>query len=96
MTRELAAHHDPAVLRSPHLGAALTIHRAAPALSLVEPLERAGRSGPARRAVEHARKCAGCRPEALCSNGQPLTRQIQPRRAALGLEPSPASAERLV
>jgi hypothetical protein len=80
MTRELAAHHAPVVLNSPHLGAALTIHRAAPGLSLVELLERAGRSGPARRAVEHARKCAGCRPEALCPTGQRLGRQIQPRR----------------
>jgi hypothetical protein len=83
MTRELAAHHDPAVLRSPHLGAALTIHRAAPALSLVELLERAGRSGPARRAVEHARACAGCWPEALCPIGQRLARQIQLSRPRL-------------
>jgi hypothetical protein len=87
VTRELAAHHDPSVLTSPHVGAALAIHRAAPGLSLVELLERAGRPGPARRAVEHARECAGCRTEALCPTGQRLARQIRasrrrPRRTA--------------
>jgi hypothetical protein len=80
VTRELAAHHDPAVLRSPHVGAALAIHRAAPGLSLVELLERAGRPGPARRAVEHAHECTGCRPESLCPTGQRLVRQIRPSR----------------
>ncbi len=83
MTRELAAHHDPAVLGSAHVGAALAIHRAAPGLTLVELLKRAARSGPARRAVEHARACTGCRTEALCPTGQRLARQIRPSRRRL-------------
>ena len=89
MTRELAAHHDPAVLASADVGAALAIHRAAPGLSLVELLERACRPGPASRAVEHARECIGCRPDALCPTGQRLARQIRsscarPKHAASG------------
>jgi hypothetical protein len=89
MTREIAAHHAQGVLASPHVGAALAIHRAAPGLSLVELLERAGRPGPASRAIEHARECAGCRIGALCPTGQRLARQIRPsrprpRRAASG------------
>ena len=78
--RELAAHHDPTVVNAPHVAAALAIHRVAPGLSLVELLERAGRSGPASRAVEHARACTGCRTEALCPAGQRLARQIRPSR----------------
>lgn len=80
MTREFAAHHDPTVLSSPHVGAALAIHRAAPGLSLVELLERAGRPGPASRAIEHAGACTGCRTEAFCPTGQRLARQIRPSR----------------
>jgi hypothetical protein len=80
MTRELTAHHEPAVLSSPHVGGALAVHRATPGLSLVELLERAGRSGAARRAVEHGRDCATCGVGRLCETGARLARKIPSRR----------------
>lgn len=76
MSREIAASHDPAVLSCLHLGAALVVHRAAPALSLVELLERAARSGPASRAIKHARGCGDCRIDTLCPPGAGLVRTI--------------------
>jgi hypothetical protein len=79
--RQLAAHHDPAVLASPHLTAAFAIHRAAPALSLMELLEHAVHSGPASRAIEHANECGQCRLSALCPDGARLTRAIGQRRS---------------
>jgi hypothetical protein len=81
MTRELAAHHDPTVLSSPYIGAALAIHRAAPGLSLVELLERAGRPGPASRGIEHIGGCGDCRLGALCPIGVRLARAIGSRRS---------------
>jgi hypothetical protein len=45
MTREAAASHDLVVLTCPHIGAALAIHRVAPALSLVELLKRPAQLG---------------------------------------------------
>ena len=80
MSRDVAAHHHPAVLRSPHAGWALALHRVAPTLSLVELLERAGEAGPARRAIEHARECADCGVGQLCETGEKLAKKITGRR----------------
>jgi hypothetical protein len=76
MSRQLAAHHDPRVLTSPHIGAALAVHRAVPTLNLVELFDRAAHPGPARRALEHARDCAHCGVDHLCSTGLALAAQI--------------------
>ena len=81
MTREIAAHCDPVVRTSSHVGAAMAVHRAVPALGLVELLERAARSGPASRALEHARDCAHCGVGQLCETGEPLAKQIMPSPA---------------
>ena len=81
MPRELAAHHAPAVLTSPHVEAALAVHRAALAFSLVELLKRPARSGPARRAIKHARDCGNCGLGALCPAGARLARAIGHRRS---------------
>lgn len=80
MTRELAAHHNPAVLTSPHVGAALVVYRAAPGLSLIELRARGARPGPANRAIKHARGCGECRLGALCPAGGRLARAISHRR----------------
>lgn len=80
MTRELTAHHDPAVLSSPYVAGALALHRATPGLSLVELLECAGRPGPVRRAVDHGRDCATCGVGRLCETGERLARKIPGRR----------------
>lgn len=87
MTRELAAHHAPAVLRSPHVAAALALHRLAPELSLVELLKRAGRPGPASRAIEHTGGCDACKLGALCSTGARLARAIGSRRSSRRASP---------
>jgi len=76
MTREIVAHHDPVVLTSPHVNAAMAVHRAIPVLSLVELLERAAQPGPASRALDHARDCAHCGVDQLCSAGLALASQI--------------------
>lgn len=81
MIRQLAAHHDPAVLASPHLSAALAVHRAVPVLSLGELLERASSCGEASQALLHVRDCADCRLDALCSAGELLAREIGQRRS---------------
>lgn len=78
MSREIAAHHDPIVLTSPHAGWALAVHRAVPGLSLVELLTRAAQPGAASRALEHARDCADCGVGQLCSAGFALASQITP------------------
>jgi hypothetical protein len=78
MSREIVARHDPVVLTSPHIGAALAVHRAAPALNLVELLERAAQPGPVSRALEHARGCAHCGVGQLCETGERLAAQIAP------------------
>ena len=80
MTREITAHHDPVVRTSSHVGAAMAVHRAVPALGLVELLERAARSGPASRALEHARDCADCGVGDLCQVGERLAKKITPTR----------------
>jgi hypothetical protein len=83
MTREIVARHDPVVLTSPHVGAALAVHRAIPALSLVELLEQAARSGPVNRAVEHAYTCRDCRVGTLCAVGARLAQAIGRRGSRL-------------
>jgi hypothetical protein len=78
MTREIVAHHDPMVQTSLHVNVAQAVHRAIPALSLVELLERAAQPGPASRALEHARDCAYCGADQLCETGERLAKQIKP------------------
>jgi hypothetical protein len=79
MTRQIVAHHDPVVLAAaPHVGWALAVHRAVPALSLIELLERVAQPGPASRALEHARACAHCDDTQLCEAGERLAKQITP------------------
>ena len=80
MTREIFAHHDPAVLTSSHLAAALRLHSLVPALSLVELLERAARKGREQTALTHAARCTRCRTDALCSAGLALVAKIRPTR----------------
>jgi len=81
MTRDLAEAHDPAVLTSPHDGTALAVHRWTPALSLVELLEHATRSGPARRAIQHVHRCGACLIGGVCAVGARLAQAIGHRRA---------------
>lgn len=80
MPREVLAHHDVVVLGCPHVGAAMAVHRAAPGLSLVGLIERAARSSPASRAIEHAHTCSDCRVDGLCPTGARLARAIDRRR----------------
>jgi len=81
MTRELVAHHEPVVLTSPYVGAALAVHRWTPALSLVELLEHATRSGPARRAIQHVHRCGACLIGVVCAVGAWLAQAIGRRWA---------------
>jgi hypothetical protein len=78
MTRQIVAHHDPLAVTSPHIGAALAVHRAAAALSLVELLTRAAQPGPARRALEHAHDCVHCGVGHLCPVGLALASKLKP------------------
>jgi hypothetical protein len=78
MTREIVARHDPAVLTSPHINAAMAVHRVVPMLTLVELLERAAHPGPVRRTLEHVHACSHCGVDQLCSAGRALASQITP------------------
>jgi hypothetical protein len=80
MTRELAEAHDPVVL-SCLLGAALAVHRAAPAFSLIELLSAAARPGAVHRALAHARGCDACLIGGLCPVGARLAQAIGRRRS---------------
>lgn len=81
MTRELAAHHDPAVLTAVHLGGVMSLHRVLPTYSLRELCVAAKRPGPVQRAVQHLERCAAC-PESLgsgslCARGRALAGSVR-------------------
>jgi prolyl-tRNA editing enzyme YbaK/EbsC (Cys-tRNA(Pro) deacylase) len=81
MTREIVAHHDSVVRAAAHGGAALAVQRWTPALSLVELLKHATRSGPARRAIQHVHRCGAYLIGGVCPVGARLAQAIGRRRA---------------